>query len=344
MGCRRHYPQDLPAGGRQGNAGARNREDALSRRALVTGGAGFIGSHVAEALLASDHDVVIVDDLSTGKPANVPSAARFQHLDIRSPEAALLVREGRFDTLFMLAAQMDVRLSVADPVADASRNVIGMLNLLEAARHASHPPRVIFSSTGGAIYGDASVPPSAEEHAKNPESPYGVSKLSVEYYLSYYARTHGLDTVVLRYANVYGPRQDPHGEAGVVAIFCQRLLDARSLTVFGTGRQTRDYVFVADVAAANVLASNVPLADVKRLDDRAFNIGTGVPTSVLDLAESLQRASGVDVPVEFAPKRAGEQEHSSLKIEKAARILGWKPKVQLEEGLAATYSWFKQPS
>jgi UDP-glucose 4-epimerase len=287
--------------------------------------------------------VVVLDDLSRGKRSNVPALARFEHLDIRSPQAAVLVREGRFDSMYMLAAQMDVRLSVADPMTDASKNIIGTLNLLEAARHAPHRPRVIFSSTGGAIYGDASAPPSPEESAKNPESPYGISKLSVEYYLAYYARTHGLETVALRYANVYGPRQDPHGEAGVVAIFCQRLLDRRALTVFGTGGQTRDYVFVTDVAAANVLAATATLPDAGRLDDRAFNIGTGIETSVLALAESLQRAARVNVPVEFAPKRDGEQQRSSVKIEKAERCLGWKPMVQLDAGLARTYAWFGEP-
>lgn len=287
--------------------------------------------------------MVVVDDLSRGKRANVPTAAAFEHLDIRSPQAAVLVREGRFDAMFMLAAQMDVRLSVADPATDASKNIIGTLNLLEAARHASRRPRVIFSSTGGAIYGDASTPPSPEESAKDPESPYGISKLSVEYYLAYYARTHGLDTVVLRYANVYGPRQDPHGEAGVVAIFCQRLLERRPLTVIGSGGQTRDYVFVTDVAAANVLAATVELPRVRRLDDRAFNIGTGVETSVLTLAESLQRAAGVSVPVEFAPKRDGEQQRSSVKIEKAEKRLDWKPTVTLDQGLARTYAWFGEP-
>lgn len=288
--------------------------------------------------------MVVVDDLSNGKRANVPSVARFEHLDVRSPEAAILVREGRFDSMFMLAAQMDVRLSVADPIADASKNIVGALNLLEAARHAPHRPRVIFSSTGGAIYGDASTPPSPEDSAKDPESPYGISKLAVEYYLAYYARTHGLDTVTLRYANVYGPRQDPNGEAGVVAIFCRRILDGRPLTLFGTGQQTRDYVFVKDVAAANVIASTKELPAVKRLDNRAFNIGTSVATSVLNLAESLQRAAHASVPLEFAPKRDGEQQHSSVKIDKAQRVLGWKPTVSLESGLAMTFSWFKNPN
>ena len=238
---------------------------------------------------------------------------------------------------------MDVRISVADPGADASANIIGTLNLLEAARHAPHRPRVIFSSTGGAIYGDASAPPSPEESEKNPESPYGISKLSVEYYLAYYARTHGLDTVALRYANVYGPRQDPHGEAGVVAIFSQRLLDSRPITIFGNGQQTRDYVFVTDVARANLIASTAKLPDVKRLDDRAINIGTCIETSVLSLAESLQRAAKSSVPIEFAPKRDGEQQRSCIKIDKAARVLGWKPSVAIEKGLLETYNWFKKP-
>jgi UDP-glucose 4-epimerase len=294
-------------------------------------------------LLAANHDVVIVDDLSHGKRSNVPAGARFEHLDIRSQEAAILVREGRFDSVFMLAAQMDVRISVADPGADASANIIGTLNLLEAARHAAHRPRVIFSSTGGAVYGDSSTPPSPEESAKDPESPYGISKLSVEYYLAYYARTHGLDTVALRYANVYGPRQDPHGEAGVVAIFCQRLLDSRPITIFGNGRQTRDYVFVADVARANVLASTAELPPVKRLDDRAINIGTGVETSVLELAESLQRAAGTKVAIDFAPKRDGEQQRSCIRNDKAGKLLGWKPSVAIENGLKETYNWFRKP-
>jgi UDP-glucose 4-epimerase len=311
-------------------------------RALVTGGAGFIGSHVADALLAAGCDVAVLDNLSTGSRENVPAAATFHLLDILSPEAATLVREGGFDVLCHLAAQIDVRRSVSNPVADATQNILGTLNMLEGARHAVRRPRIVFSSTGGAIYGDFVEPPSAEGQQKDPESPYGIGKLSVEYYLAYYARVHGLETVVLRYANVYGPRQDPHGEAGVVAIFCQRLLSRQPLTVFGTGEQTRDYVYVGDVADANVLASKAAIPAAARLDDRAFNVGTGVPSSVLTLAASLQRAARTALPVAFAPPRAGEQQRSFVNIRKAAGVLGWNPKVSLQDGLSATYAWFEK--
>ncbi len=312
-----------------------------SSRALVTGGAGFIGSHVADGLLAAGFQVTILDDLSTGRRENLPAAAEFVEGDIRSPEAAALIRNGGFDVVCHLAAQIDVRKSVADPVADAALNILGTLNVLEGARAAARPPRVIFSSTGGAIYGDFVDPPSDESQPKDPESPYGIAKLSVEYYLSYYGRVHGLDVMALRYANVYGPRQDPHGEAGVVAIFCQRLLAGRALTAYGDGRQTRDYVFVKDVARANVAAATRPLPAAGRLDERACNIGTGVPTSVLDLAATLQRASGVSTPVTHAPARPGEQQRSFVRIEKAGRVLGWKPDVSLESGLRETYEWFR---
>lgn len=312
------------------------------RRALVTGGAGFIGSHVADALLAAGYAVTVLDDFSTGRRANVPADATVAELDIRSRDAAALVRDGGFDVVCHLAAQIDVRRSVADPVADADRNVLGTLNLLEAARHAARRPRVIFSSTGGAVYGDQEPPPSAEGQPKDPESPYGIAKLAAEYYLSYYGRVHGLETVALRYANVYGPRQDPHGEAGVVAIFCQRLLAGRPLLVFGDGRQTRDYVYVGDVARANVLAAAVSLPNARRLDDRAYNVGTGVPTSVLDLAAALQRVAGRTTPIEHAPPRPGEQARSFVDVAKAAVQLGWRPSVTLDEGLRLTYDWFRQ--
>ncbi len=313
-------------------------------RALITGGAGFIGSHVSDALIAAGFDVTILDNLSSGRMENIPAGARLERLDIGSSEASRLVREGRFDVLCHLAAQIDVRASVSDPVEDAKRNILGSLNLLEAVRSAEHRPRVVFSSTGGAVYGDFVAPPSVEDQPKDPESPYGIAKLSVEYYLAYYARVHGLDTVVLRYSNVYGPRQNPDGEAGVVSIFCQRLLANRPLTVFGTGEQTRDYVYVGDVAAANVLAAKVSPPLAGRLDERAFNIGTGVPTSVLVLAKSLQRAAGSVTPVQLTPARPGELQRSFVGIEKAVRVLGWSPRMKLEAGLAETFRWFKQRS
>ena len=309
-------------------------------RAVITGGAGFIGSHVADALLAAGYAVVVIDDLSSGSRANVPAAAQFQHLDVRSPEAATLVREGQFDLLVHLAAQMDVRKSVVDPMNDASVNIIGALNLLEAVRASPHRPRVVFASTGGAVYGDFVEPPCIETAPKDPESPYGIAKLSVEYYLAYYARIHGLDTIVLRFANVFGPRQSPHGEAGVASIFCQRILAGRPLTVFGDGEQTRDYVFVGDVVRAVLAGAMCPLPAPGRLDDRSFNIGTGTPTSVLALADALQRAAGSHLPIEFAPKRPGEQERSFVSIDKAARWLGWSPTVSLADGLTETFDWF----
>lgn len=203
----------------------------MSPRALLTGGAGFIGSHVADALLGRGFHVVVLDDLSSGKRANVPSGAEFAKMDVRSSEAAALVRDGGFDVVLHHAAQIDVRRSVTDPVHDASINVLGALNLLEAVRVAPRHPRFVFASTGGAIYGDFVTPPNAEECPKDPGSPYGIAKLAVEHYLAYYGRVHGIEGVVLRYANVYGPRQDPHGEAGVVAIFCNRILDDRRKSV-----------------------------------------------------------------------------------------------------------------
>jgi len=312
----------------------------MTRRALVTGGAGFIGSHVADALLEQGYSVEIVDNFSSGDRRNVPAAATLHEMDITSSDAARLIRESRYDAICHLAAQIDVRKSVADPAFDASVNVVGTLNLIEAVRQSGHPTRFVFSSTGGAIYGDfVSVP--TEEHApKDPESPYGVAKLSAEYYLAYYARVHGLDTVALRYSNVYGPRQNPHGEAGVVAIFCTRILDGAPLTVFGEGLQTRDYVYAVDVARANVAAASRPLARPAQLDLRAYNVGTSRQTTVLDLANGLRRAAGSDVPVQHAPARTGEQQRSAIIVDKAAKELGWQPKVQLEEGLRLTYEFF----
>lgn len=312
----------------------------MSRRALVTGGAGFIGSHVADALLEQGYSVDIIDNFSSGDRRNVPAAATLHEMDITSSDAARLIRESRYDTICHLAAQIDVRKSVADPAFDASVNVGGTLNLIEAVRQSGHPSRFVFSSTGGAIYGDFVAVPTEERAPKDPESPYGVAKLSAEYYLAYYARVHGLDTVALRYSNVYGPRQNPHGEAGVVAIFCTRILESKPLTVFGEGKQTRDYVYAVDVAKANVAAATRPLARPAQLDLRAYNVGTSRQTTVLELANGLRRAAGSDVPVQHAPPRTGEQQRSAILVNKAAKELAWKPQVQLEEGLRLTFEFF----
>jgi UDP-glucose 4-epimerase len=230
---------------------------------------------------------------------------------------------------------------VADPSYDSRVNIGGTLNLLEAVRQSGkRSTRFIFSSTGGAVYGDLVTPPTAEDSPKDPQSPYGTAKLSVEYYMGYYARVHNVDTVALRYANVYGPRQDPHGEAGVVAIFCNRLLDGIPLTVFGDGKQTRDYVYVGDVARANLLAATRPLPAVGAIDARAFNIGTAVETNVVELAGMLRDISGKNVDVKHAPERPGEQRRSAVDIRKAGRLLGWHPKVSLRDGLTETFRFF----
>lgn len=312
------------------------------RHALVTGGAGFIGSHVSDALLAAGWRVTVLDNLSSGKRAQVPTAANFLEADIRSPEAARTIREGDFDLICHLAAQIDVRKSVADPGFDADVNIRGSLNLIESVRASGRATRLLFASTGGAVYGDFVEPPNIETYGKDPESPYGIAKFAVELYLAYYARVHGLDYIALRFANVFGPRQDPHGEAGVVAIFSQRLLAGQPLTVFGDGGQTRDYVYVGDVARAHVLAAELATIPPGRVDDRGFNIGTGRETSVLDLATRLMAAAGRRTTLQHAPPRAGEQRRSVVSIAKAAAGLGWTPQVSLDEGLAHTFAWFAQ--
>jgi UDP-glucose 4-epimerase len=307
---------------------------------LITGGAGFIGSHVADRFLAEGWAVHVVDNLVTGRRENLPARATFHEHDIRDRASAALVASLTPDALIHLAAQMDVRKSVNDPVFDAETNVVGSLNLLEAVRHQSPRTRVVFSSTGGALYGDRTRPPNGETLEKTPESPYAITKLAVEYYLSYYARVHALDTVALRYGNVYGPRQDPHGEAGVVAIFCGRVIDGRPLTVFGDGRQTRDYVYVNDVVDATWRAATRALPPAGALDARAFNVGTGIGTSVLQLAETLARATGRSSSIEHAPARAGELQDAYLDAAKASRVLEWRPTVALEDGLSRTFDWF----
>jgi UDP-glucose 4-epimerase len=312
----------------------------MPRRALVTGGAGFIGSHVGDILLSNGFELTVIDNLSSGKRSQVPADAVFRELDICSVDAAALVREGNFDVICHLAAQIDVRKSVADPAADATLNIGGSLNLLEAVRQSGHATRFVFSSTGGAVYGDLVEAPTSEDAPKDPQSPYGTAKFSVELYMGYFARVHGLDCVALRYSNVYGPRQDPHGEAGVVAIFCDRLIDGTPLTIFGDGGQTRDYVFVGDVARANLAAATVKLPPATGVDSRAFNIGTTIETDVVQLATLLKDVSGGSSEIVHAPARAGEQRRSAVRNDKAGKVLGWKPQMSLRDGLRDTYQWF----
>jgi UDP-glucose 4-epimerase len=307
----------------------------VSRRVLVTGGAGFIGSHVAAAYVEAGDEVTVLDDLSTGTIANVPRGARFVRADIRSSEARELLATGGFTLLNHHAAQVDVRASVADPVRDAEVNLVGLLNLLDGAR-AGDVRRVIFASSGGAMYLTEGLLPLGEGAAKLPLSPYGSAKLASEYYLATFARLYDLTAVVLRYSNVYGPRQNGAGEGGVVAVFAHRLATGQPVTIFGDGLQTRDFVYVGDVAEANLLASECDVSPLQELDSRAFNIGTGIETGVRELAELLAAALGREVEVRYQPARAGELRRSALAIDKAVSALGWRPRTSLREGLAAT--------
>lgn len=311
---------------------------AGGRRVLVTGGAGFIGSHIADAFLAAGDEVWIVDDLSSGKPENVPAAATFRQLDIAGEGLEAVFEEaGGFDLVSHHAAQIDVRRSVNDPAFDARVNGIGLLRLLECCRlHGTR--RVLYVSSGGVVYGEPDRIPTPEDYPKLPLSPYGVTKLAGEFYLNYYRVVHGMEYVALRYSNVYGPRQDPHGEAGVVAIFSTRLLRGEPLTIFGDGLQTRDYVFVGDVVAANLLAAELELDDAPGLDARAFNVGTGVATSVNTLADTLEAVAGGGGGRTHAPARPGELQNSTLDVSRL-RARGWSPSHTLAEGLAETYRW-----
>ena len=307
-------------------------------RLLVTGGAGFIGSNTVDALIAHEHgEIAVLDDLSAGKRAQINPKARFYEADLRDAEKVRqIAAQEHPEVIIHLAAQMDVRRSVADPAFDAQVNLVGFLNLIEAARQHGLK-RVIFSSTGGAIYGEQEQFPCNEDHPLRPISPYGVAKLATEAYLFFYKVQYGIDYAALRYANVYGPRQDPHGEAGVVAIFCGRMLEDKPVTIYGDGEQTRDYVYVGDVVRANLAAVASPVSG-------AFNIGTGVETSVNQLFRSLAKAAGVNRPAAYGPARPGEQLRSVISPARAAKELNWQPEVSLEIGLTETYRFFQQRS
>lgn len=303
-------------------------------KVLVTGGAGFIGSHIVDRLVQEGHEVVIIDNLSTGKRRNLNRSARFYKMDIQSWRVERVFRNERPNVVMHLAAQMDVRRSVDDPVFDAQVNILGTLNVLQqAVQHGVR--KVIFSSSGGAIYGEQQTYPAGESHATQPLSPYGISKLCGEHYLSYYQRISGIQVVCLRYANVYGPRQDPEGEAGVVAIFIQKMLNNEQPIIYGNGRQTRDFIFVDDVVEAN-------LAAMGQSTQGTYNVGTGIETSINELFRILAGTTGSTCKEVHGPAKKGEQARSSIDSAKIRQELMWDPKIDLTDGLKRTVEYFRE--
>jgi len=301
---------------------------------LVTGGAGFIGSNVADRFIQEGHQVTIIDNLFTGVETNVNKKAKFFKMDIRSVVIEKIFERTKPDVLCHHAAQIDVRKSAADPIFDAEINIVGSLNLLNACvKH--KVKKVVFASTGGAIYGEQDYFPADENHPANPLSPYGVAKLTIEKYLYFYRETYGIDFVSLRYANVYGPRQNPFGEAGVVAIFTERFLADKKAIINGNGTQTRDFTFVEDVVESNLLALNYPESDI-------FNIGTGIETDINRIFRFLKKATGSKQEETHAPPKPGEQQRSVLDCSKAEKLLKWKPKYSLQEGITKTVEFFQE--
>jgi len=301
---------------------------------LVTGGAGFIGSHIVDALISDGHEVSIIDDLSSGLKENVNSHARLYELDVRSEDAQKKIEEIQPEIIFHTAAQIDLRLSMENPVEDASVNILGSINILEGAKKAG-TRKIIFSSTGGAMYGDTKNMPTDENNPEIPDAPYGIGKFTVEHYLRFYQSVYGVKSISLRYSNVYGPRQNSRGEAGVVAVFTTKLLRGENIIINGDGFQTRDYVYVSDVVRANMLA-------MKKEWSGAVNIATSKETDVNELAKLIEDAVGTKVEVTHGPQKKGEVRRSNLDFKKAAKILGWKPEVDIQKGIKKTVTWFQQ--
>lgn len=301
---------------------------------VISGGAGFIASNIADAYIEDGHEVHIFDDFSTGQRANLNAKATVHEIDIADAASAKLIERIKPDVMSHHAAQMDVRHSVADPSFDARVNILGFINLLEGCRKAG-VKKVIFASSGGAVYGEQQIFPAPESHPAEPASPYGVSKRTGELYLSYYHQTHGMPYIALRYANVYGPRQSAKGEAGVVAIFLSMLLAGKTATINGDGKQTRDYVYVGDVVAANLAALESHYVG-------QINIGTGIETDVVEIYQHLRDAVGSPLQPQHGPAKTGEQRRSVIDNRRAAEVLNWRPQVALADGLQRTAAYYRQ--
>jgi UDP-glucose 4-epimerase len=303
-------------------------------KVLVTGGAGFIGSNITDMLIEKGYEVIIVDDLSTGKEKNISDKAKFYNLDVQDERLGSIFEKELPDYVSHQAAQVDVRRSVSDPVFDAKVNVLGAINVLQNCVKYG-VKKIVFASSGGAIYGEQEIFPAPETHPLRPMSPYGITKLATEHYLYYYKTVFNLDYIELRYANVYGPRQDPFGEAGVVAIFIQKMLNGEQPIINGDGGQTRDFVYVGDVARANIKALQ------EDIPNGPINIGTGIETSVNEIFDHLRNIINPSVKKQFAPPKQGEQRRSVIDASKAKEILKWGPEISINEGLKKTYEYFK---
>ncbi len=300
---------------------------------IVTGGAGFIGSHIVDLLIEKGHKVIIIDNLSTGSKKNINPQAKFCETDIASPKIAAIFSREKPDFVFHLAAQIDVRISVADPLLDAQTNILGSLNIIENSSK-SNVKKIIFASTGGAIYGEADIIPTPEDYPEKPLSPYGIAKLSIEKYLYYYKMIKNLNYTALRMANIYGPRQNSKGEAGVIAIFIDKLLRGEQPIINGAGTITRDYVYVKDAAKAYMMSVEKPVSG-------EFNLGTAKETTVNEIYQKITEKMQINTPPVHGPEKIGEQKRSCLDWQKAQRVFGWSPKYDLDKGITETVEWFK---
>ena len=303
-------------------------------KCLVTGGAGFIGSHLADELITKGHKVAVIDNFSTGKEENLNPKVKFYKTDIQDSKIFQIFEKEKPDIVFHYAAQINVRKSVENPVESAKTNILGSLNILENCRNFG-VKKIVFASTGGAIYGEAKIIPTPEDYPAGPVSPYGIEKLIVELYLDFYKKEYNLDYLILRFANVYGPRQNSRGEAGVIAIFCDKMIAKNQPIINGDGKQTRDFVFVDDVIRANILA-------MEKNESGVFNIATGIETDINTVFRELKKAFNSKIKEIYGPQKAGEQKRSCLDSSLAKKELGWKPRYSLDQGLEKTINWFKK--